>query len=77
MTRVICGIEGRLLGYIECNTSRASTESFSSGDWQAVADITANHTAADFTGRGTLARLNEISEEELETALLGLIDGKH
>ena len=67
---------GATTGLYRANTSRASTESFSSGDWQAVADITANHTAADFTGRGTLARLNEISEEELETALLGLIDGK-
>jgi phage-related protein len=67
---------GSTTGLYRCKAARTSTEQFSSGDWQAVADITANHTAADFTGRGALARLDEISEDELETSLQGLIDGK-
>ena len=67
---------GPTTGLYRCKIARISTEEFSSGDWQVIADKTSLNTAADFTGRGELARLDEISEEELETALLGLIDGK-
>jgi len=67
---------GPATGLYRANTSRTSSEQFSSGDWQVIADKTSENTAADFTGRGTLATLNEVSEDELATALLGLIDGK-
>ena len=67
---------GATTGLYRCKTARTSTEEFSSGDWQVVADKTSENTAADFTGRGALATLNEISADELETNLAGLIDGK-
>ena len=67
---------GPTTGLYRANTSRASTESFSSGDWQVIADKTSENTAADFSGRGALATLSEVSQDELSTALLGLIDGK-
>lgn len=63
-------------GLYRCATARISTEDFSSGDWRAVADITANNTAAGFTGQGALATLSSVSETELTSSLAGLIDGK-
>ena len=67
---------GPTTGLYRANTARTSSEQFSSGDWQVIADKTSENTAAGFTGQGALATLSEISEDELETALLGLIDGK-
>ena len=45
-------------------------------DWRVAADTTANNTAADFNGRGALARLSTVSYTVLDTNLAGLIDGK-
>ena len=67
---------GATTGLYRANTSRGSAEEFSSGDWQVIADKTSLNTAADFSGRGALATLDDVSFDELQSSLQGLIDGK-
>lgn len=67
---------GSTTGLYRAATAKSSAQEFDVDDWQAVADITANNTAANFTGQGLLATLDEVSADELEDNLQGVIDGK-
>jgi len=67
---------GAVTGLYVATTAQTSSGTFASGHWRVLADPTSANTAADFTGRGVLARLDEVSADELESALRGTIDGK-
>ena len=67
---------GSTTGLYRAATAKTEAQSFSANDWGKVADTTSENTAASIADQGDLATLNEVSYDELATALQGTIDGK-